>query len=231
MARTLAVSLLSAVHRGDLNALDDALARAELQKPGPVIRAAFQAAGSGKLACLRRFLDWGIDPNALDDEKGPLAMAATDGGHADCLALLLSRGADPNARDKEGWSAAIDAAQFGQLECLRLLLDAGADARDKNPRGVSCSSLAARHGHLDCLRLLRERGADLRHDVGREGAHACALAGHLQILILLNEAGVDLGGCHEGSHPNCEAFFLARHERAQIESASAAAPTRSIGRI
>lgn len=76
-------------------------------------------------AFLRRLLESGADPNAVDDFGDTPAMIASRGDFPVELKLLLSYGANPNF-DNGGWTPLRCAAKDRNVPMVTILLQAGA---------------------------------------------------------------------------------------------------------
>lgn len=124
---------------------------------------------SGGAADIRRELDAGADPDAVDPQlvTTPLFAAA----EADCeemVALLLEAGASPDVIAPGGEAPLSVAVNVGNAEAVERLLAAGADPSQAGGFDIA-SPLheAAGVGRLSILALLAPHASDL--DVGAQG--------------------------------------------------------------
>jgi hypothetical protein len=103
------------------------------------------------VASVKRLLDQGVSPNAVDDPKNDengqsaLQHAAATGSGA-IVRLLLDRGADINARSFWGGTALISGALSGRPEVVEMLIDRGADV-DASDDGTTALDFAVGQIH------------------------------------------------------------------------------------
>ncbi|XP_066468692.1 cyclin-dependent kinase 4 inhibitor B-like [Tiliqua scincoides] len=113
------------------------------------------AAAQGRVAEVRRLLDEGADPNAVN-AYGRTAIQVMQLGSPSLAGLLLQRGADPNRPDPStGALPAHDAAREGFLDTLRVLLRGGARLDLPDRRGRLPVDLAEESGRSHVVRYLR----------------------------------------------------------------------------
>ena len=62
----------------------------------------FEAIERNDIETVKKLLDLGANPNAVDEYGDALLMNAALYASADCMKLLLDKGADPNFKNKEG---------------------------------------------------------------------------------------------------------------------------------
>jgi len=117
-----------------------------------------RAAMIGHTTAVRRFLDLGVEINAVDDTGRTTLIEAVFGGHMDTVEELLNRGADVNAQDGDGWTALMEGASKGRADVVRTLLAHGADARLKNNKGWTALRTTGKC-NTELIRLLRDAGA------------------------------------------------------------------------
>ena|SRR5688572_24677706 len=120
------------------------------------------AAYNNDLGAVRRLLDEGADPNAVNRfGVTPLHEAATV-ANAAMLKALLEAGGDANASFGEGETVLMTAARTGDAASVRLLLEHGADA-DAYERwhGQTALMWAAIENHADVVQLLVDAGAEV----------------------------------------------------------------------
>lgn len=86
-----------------------------------------EAAENNASECARLLLDYGANPEALDNQsRTPLIVTASHDSK-DTALLLLQRGAKTEAMRKDGMAAIHVAVKSGSLATLKLLLEHGAD--------------------------------------------------------------------------------------------------------
>jgi Ankyrin repeats (3 copies) len=112
----------------------------------PKSEALVEAVACEDLAAVRRLLDRGVSPDAVNDPrdtegKSALQIAAGTGNVA-LVQLLLDRGADINAPDVWGGTAIFVAAMAAGPEVVKLLISRGADV-NANDDGVTALGFAA----------------------------------------------------------------------------------------
>lgn len=114
--------LFGAILKGDMPALDDALARgANVNARGPgKMTPLFFAVQAGNADAARRLLDKGADVDARNESGITPLLFASFGGQAEVARLLLNRGADTSVRFG-GESAEQVATRRGHSEVVRLL--------------------------------------------------------------------------------------------------------------
>ena len=94
----------------------------------------FEAVKAGDGAAVRRFLDRGVNPNALDEyQRTPLHWAASR-GMTEVAALLIQKGARVNAGDCYHETPLHHSVYWGNTEVAALLIEKGAKANASNGR-------------------------------------------------------------------------------------------------
>ncbi|XP_077777034.1 cyclin-dependent kinase 4 inhibitor B isoform X2 [Podarcis muralis] len=112
------------------------------------------AAARGDLETLRRLLDGGADPNAVN-RFGRAPIQVMRMGDPRVAELLLRWGADPNVPDPStGSCPAHDAAREGFLDTLRVLRSGGARLDLPDRRGRLPVDVAEENGHRHVVRYL-----------------------------------------------------------------------------
>ena len=146
----------------------------------------------GDVGQVRKWLDGGLDPNALADHIGTGLMVAAWRGDIPMMALLVARGADVNRANALGERALMHAAWRGNIDAVRWLLAKGARVNSE-PMHWSALHYAVFAGHRDVAALLLERGADLnaRSTNGSSVLMMAVYEGHEQLARELIARGAD----------------------------------------
>ena len=133
---------------------------------------------------VKRFLDTGINVNALDQEGHTALMLAAYNGHTDIVLSLITKDAVIDRRDLNGRTALLYASTGPFPETVKALLDKGAEPNVvDSDEHFSPLMHAAAEGNLDVVKLLMEYGADHSlTDVDGDNAEFFARqAGHEQV--------------------------------------------------
>ena len=95
-----------------------------------------EAAASGNINYVRRYLSNAADVNTKDTEGATPLHRASISGHTEIAALLIVNGADVNARDNLGRTPLYWAAMHKDKALVQLLIEnhAGPNAADNNGR-------------------------------------------------------------------------------------------------
>ena len=138
-----------------------AAARASLDMASPEL-ALCTAAAQGDLLQVKRFIDFGVNPNSGDyDLRTALHVSAAE-GHEQVVELLLQAQANPNIKDRWGGSPLQDALSGSHSATAQILKAKGASVPDRFGSGAVCA--AAGIGDVPKLRTLHSFGQSL--DVG-----------------------------------------------------------------
>jgi beta-lactamase regulating signal transducer with metallopeptidase domain len=128
-------------------------------------RALFEAAASGDIQEMDRFLNAGADVNAVLRNDGSPLIAAARSGQLAAVGFLLDRGADANMPVHRDGNPLIAAARAGRLEVVALLLDRGANIDQMVPDDENALIQASGNGHLRVVQFLVTRGADVNAQI------------------------------------------------------------------
>ncbi|MDX1549835.1 MAG: ankyrin repeat domain-containing protein, partial [Lysobacter spongiicola] len=137
------------------------------------------AAIVGDADAVRRLLDLGLSPDAMDAQGCTALLRAAGGGHRAVVDLLLARRADPTVAAESGATALSAAVSMRHAEIVDRLLAAGADLEQRLPGGVTVLMVAAALGLPDLVARLLAAGADVHvvDDQGRTPLHCAAMFG------------------------------------------------------
>ena len=133
---------------------------------------------------VKKYLEAGINVNALDMEGHTALMLAAFNGHTDIVLSLIHKGAVVDRRDLMGRTALLYASTGPFPETVKALLDKGAEPNVvDSDEHFSPLMHAAAEGNLDVVKLLMEYGADHSlTDVDGDNAEIFARqAGHEQV--------------------------------------------------
>jgi ankyrin repeat domain-containing protein 50 len=101
----------------------------------------WQAANSGNIDELKKFLAKGADPNYCRNGYTVL-MCAAHQGHLSVTKILVAKGAKVNLADDGGVTALIEASAEGHDEIVDFLTKQGADVNVRNKNGDTALSFA-----------------------------------------------------------------------------------------
>ena len=145
----------------------------------------------------RALLDWGADPNAVQDRSGemPLHCAATVNNLA-VAEVLLEHGANPNAKNENEATPVYYAVLSRHREFVELLVHSGANINVLNKSGISPLRSAVNSSNRTMTELLLSLGARVndRDEFGAAPLHWAARAGHADLVevMLAHGAAVDV---------------------------------------
>lgn len=135
------------------------------------IEAALQAISGDDDRALRRLLDDGLDPNAVDSSGAPLLFFCVE-GRIRCLSLMLGRGANPNQATPDGTTPFMRAARTCNL-CLATLTQSAIfwtqldrvgnnalhhGSMAHSPQALASFELAIRHAPKSLLEQANHKG-------------------------------------------------------------------------
>ena len=113
------------------------IAACQPAEPGQGIESeAFSAVRNNDVAKLDRFLEGGLDPDAMNEDGDSLLYVASGAkGGVEVAKLLVGAGSDLNLVSREGRTALHTAAAWCNADIVALLLDAGARTDIMNSEG------------------------------------------------------------------------------------------------
>jgi ankyrin repeat protein len=153
------------------------------------------AANAGDMATIKRLIDSGASPDAINQHGRPALLAAAISGHDSIADALLRRGANANAIDGNGKALLMGAADAGSEAVTKLLLRHGATVNAVDRHGRTALSTAAWRGHGGVVDALLAVGADpnLRPNDGASALMGAAVNGYAAIAgrLLTNGAAID----------------------------------------
>lgn len=118
---------------------------------GELFRPSIQnAAMDGNMNEVKKFLQDGVDVNAVDKEGDSALIVASRWGYLDVVSLLIQEGADPNQQNIASESALGEALVFDRKKDVQLvgeLIKAGADIETQDEDGYTPLHTLAYNGH------------------------------------------------------------------------------------
>jgi ankyrin repeat protein len=179
---------------------------------------------------VRKLLDGGVSPAAVDSDGDNALFYAALYGSRECMELLLSRGADANGRNRSGQTPLIWCSH--DTAKMRLLLRYGADV-NVAARSGNTPLMAAAVGvdEYEAMKLLLDHGADARVVNQRKETvlMRAALFGNTKSVRLLMGRGIAIDEKQEQgltalmialTYENKEAFRLLLDSGADVNVAS-----------
>jgi len=151
-----------------------------------------KAAEDGDAVKVKRLLDAGVDPNAMNADHRTALSGAAESGKEEVARLMLDHGAKPDGQLPDtGWAPLHIAAFLGHVEVARVLLDRGANINIKNKYGETALLQAAFRGQDEVVKLLLAHGADVmpRNDKGFSALKAAKYKRYTGIVAALEKAG------------------------------------------
>lgn len=110
---------------------------------------------------VRKFIQHGVDVNALDEYGFTPLIEAAIVEHVDIAKILLAHGANPNGQDVTGGTALHWATENNNLTLAKLLLDAKANPNLSNLAGQSPLVMPMLREHTTMRQLLLQYRADM----------------------------------------------------------------------
>lgn len=220
LASPSSLDLQQAVRKGEVDKVNQILASGfdPLRRDINGDTAAHAAANAGRVELLKRFLDLGISPDAVNEQGRTLLYEATLANSADCCRLLLSRGASLESPGP-AWPPFQAALIWGKDEAALLLMEAGAEVNAPFDDDETPLMLASQRGPVKVVQALLARKADPSPvNANRESAlHYAARGGETEAVSLLLARGLDpLAISSSGQSPLSIAFHRQFEPLAQI---------------
>lgn len=150
------------------------------------------AAAAGAPALLKRFLEAGADPSAINFKGASALIYGAWNGNETALQLLIDRNVPLEQAASNGWTAMTMAAAKGNVAAIRLLLAARARVDPPDVYGWTPLMRASNLGRLNAARVLVEEGKanlDWFNASGQTALHVAAAAGHRQLYDMLITLG------------------------------------------
>ncbi|MES2676817.1 MAG: ankyrin repeat domain-containing protein [Pseudomonadota bacterium] len=162
------------------------------------------AAGSGNLAAVKKFLKQGVNIDHTDNNGCTALFIAIKNGHLDIVNVLLEKGADVNKTMNDDSNPLITASVKRYLGVVKRLLEKGADVNKAMGDDFTPLIMASNNGHLDIVNALLEGGANV-NQAAKDGATSLYIAaqqGHLDVVKRLLEEGADVNqASNDGTTP------------------------------
>lgn len=191
-AKSVTAQLAQAAKEGDIQGIDDCLARGALINRGDQEVSAFEAvnnaAWKGHLAALKYLKKRGFNLHEGDDVA---FRSAAEAGELEVVKYLIEEGADINAADGE---ALRMAAGRGRIKIVECLVEQGADI---HVLGDDAVTVAAGEGQLDVLKYLHQQGGDV-HAYNEAPFCIAVENGHLNVVRYFVEDGGVAPGAEDG---------------------------------
>ena len=150
-----------------------------------------RAVDSANEVQVKRFLDQGANPNAIDDRGEPALIYALHAEKFETADVLAAwPGTNLEAENKQGETALMVAAYLGRREMVERLLARGAEVSHS---GWTALHFAASSGQLEIVRILLEHSAyiDALSDNGTTPLMMAARHRDAEVSALLLEQGAD----------------------------------------
>lgn len=135
---------------------------------------------------LRKILDLGFDPNAVEPTGFAALHAAAGAGNVGGVEVLLKMGADPSARGPDGQTPFLIAAYNRERAVVRALLDHGGfDISADGSLGFNALHYFSEYDHELAAEYLRRGGKIESSETGRTPLHFAASASNTDSVRVL----------------------------------------------
>jgi len=217
------ISILDAVHKGNIEAVKQHLAAgADVEFDIYGLSVLDLAAGEGHKEIAELLIAEGADVNTKpgDEETTPLHLAAMN-GHTEVAELLIAKGADVNAKCVDGKTPLY----YAKGETVDLLRKYGGKTGEVQPEPLRQFALeisihdAALFGDIEVIKQHLAAGTDVnaKGDNGWTPLHNAALDDNKEVAELLIAEGADVNVKRDnGETPLDEAISLDRTEIADL---------------
>lgn len=187
----LELTLLEAVERGDIKAVEDALSKKDIDlfqtnKNGETCL--HVASRLGNLSIVRILVSAGASLTTVDCNGEIALLHAARHGHIDSLQFLIMAGSCLTTQNKEGENALHVASAWGHHNCVSTLVENGATTDTVNNYGASPLHVAlSRRNSNIALYLIHVAAADyeLQDMAGDTPLHVAAREGLLSVVQAL----------------------------------------------
>ena len=196
-----AATLFTAVTRGNVRALDQALngSTSVDVKAEDGSTALFTAVRAGSRSMVDALINRGAHVNAQDyDGDSPLSVSARH-GNSDIVQALLAEGADVNSRNYDGKTPLMEAAWHGHADAALELVYRGAQINATDDAGRSALHHSVGNGRLDVAQALLVHGAivNLRDGDGWTALMNAAKNGDAATVRALVDHGADINSTNQ----------------------------------
>ncbi|KAJ5167506.1 ankyrin [Penicillium canariense] len=162
---------------------------------------------SDKVATVRELVRWGMDPNAVGNDKRTYLACALEGDSAGAFAALVELGADIGSQSAMGAHSHIffTAALWGCDKIVALILERGwVDIEMRNPGGLTAVHCAALAANPTTVRTLLDAGAniDAMDNKGRTALDYAETESNKTMVSLLLDLGAIRGDASSASKPS-----------------------------
>jgi hypothetical protein len=143
---------------------------------------------------LKKLLEGGIDPNAIDYAGYTPVMTAIHWEKAECLRILLEAGGDPQHPTPRGNTPLTEACHKDISELIELCLDHGADPDRPNQTGWRPLHTSVREDKRVAVQTLLDGGADVNiaMPLGWTPIHVAAEKNRVEVAGMLLKRGADV---------------------------------------
>lgn len=139
----------------------------------------------GNHEVVQRFLDAGMDANAINDAGDKALIIAAEKGSLRVMNILLKARADVNSADKDGTTALMYASYYRQTEAVKLLVKNKVNVNIQNQSGMTALMFAIMGGCIGCIDAVLTKESDITLQ-NKQGKTATALARNLGYLAVAN---------------------------------------------
>ena len=160
----------------------------------------FEAAQSGNMAMIEKYLKIGVPPDLVDEEGWSILHHAASHGQVEVMKLLHSRGCSVDPVDRQGRTPLHHAAVSGECGAIGVLVELGSNVNSVDNEGntpLKCSLVCERYAAME--ELLKYGGVeDVECNMGSESSDdlrrqefVAALDEEALVDLLLQSASID----------------------------------------